>query len=162
MDKALIPARGSHITNIRRLALLLLAILVLAAVAVQLWRSNDASQSEMEVDGIPLNPAMEERFGVRITGLHVVARGGLIDLRYRVVDAGKAKIFGHYTETSPMIIAEESGLPVEVTIMGLHNHRVETGRIYYILYRNTADALEPGALATIQIDDLTLEHVPVQ
>jgi hypothetical protein len=162
MDKAMVPPGNVGATRLRRLALLLLALLVLAAVAVQLWSSNGAGQREMAADGIPLNPAMEERFGVRITGLHVVARGGLIDLRYRVVDAGKAKIFGHYTETSPMIIAEESGLPVEVTIMGLHNHRVETGRIYYILYRNTADALEPGALATIQIDDLTLEHVPVQ
>jgi hypothetical protein len=111
---------------------------------------------------VPINPEIEERFGVRFTGLHLVARHGLVDLRYRVLDAGKAKNFGHYTETSPLIIAEDSGKTVEVTIMGLHNHRVETGRTYYVLYRNTADALDPGSLVTIQIGDLSLEHVPVQ
>jgi hypothetical protein len=79
-----------------------------------------------------------------------------------VIDAGKARNFGHYTETSPLIIAEDSGKLVEVTIMGLHNHRVEAGRIYYIMYRNTANALEPGSLVTIQIGDLRLEHVLVQ
>jgi hypothetical protein len=30
------------------------------------------------------------------------------------------------------------------------------------MYRNTADALEPGSLVTIQLGDLRLEHVPVQ
>ena len=46
--------------------------------------------------------------------------------------------------------------------MGLHNHRVEAGRIYYILYRNTANAVQPGERVTIQIDKLRLENVVVQ
>jgi hypothetical protein len=60
------------------------------------------------------------------------------------------------------LIHEGSGNLIEVTIMGLHNHRVETGRTYYIMYRNTADALEPGDMVTLQLGDQLLEHVPVQ
>ena len=145
-------------------AKLLLPALVLfvALMGVNFWRLGRASRPILQPNGVPISPEIEERFGVRITGLHVVARHGLVDLRYRVLDAGKAKNFGHYTETSPLIVAEESGKLVEVTIMGLHNHRVETGRGYYILYRNTADALDPGSLVTVQLGDLLLEHVPVQ
>ena len=143
--------------------LLVPALVLFAAVmGLNCWRLARASKPVLQPNGIPINAEIEERFGVRVTGLHLVARHGLVDLRYRVLDAGKAKNFGHYTETSPLIISEDAGEKVEVTIMGLHNHRVETGRVYYILYRNTANALEPGDLATIQLGDLLLEHVPVQ
>jgi len=137
-------------------------ILFVGLMGFNLWRLDQASKPVLQTNGVPINPEIEERFGVRFTGLHLVARHGLVDLRYRVLDAGKAKNFGHYTETSPLIIAEDSGKKVEVTIMGLHNHRVETGRGYYILYRNTGDALDPGSLVTIQLGDLQLEHVVVQ
>ena len=137
-------------------------LLFVALTGFNVWRLVYANRPELQANGVPISPEIEERYGVRFTGLHVLARNGLIDLRYRVIDAGKAKNFGHYTETSPLLISEENGKVVEVTIMGLHNHRVETGRIYYIMYRNTANALRPGGLATIQIGGLTLEHVPVQ
>lgn len=137
-------------------------VLFAALTGFYIWRAAWAAKPELQAGGMPISPEIEERFGVRFTGVHLLARHGLVDLRYRVLDAGKAKNFGHYTETSPLIIAEDSGKTVEVTIMGLHNHRVEAGRGYYVMYRNTADALDPGTLVTIQIGDLRMEHVQVQ
>jgi hypothetical protein len=163
MSQAVLPSRDPAKSLLHNIKLLLPAlVLFVALMGVSIWRLSQASKPVLQPNGVPISPEIEERFGVRITGMHLVARHGLVDLRYRVLDAGKAKNFGHYTETSPLIIAEESGELIEVTIMGLHNHRVETGRGYYILYRNTADALEPGSLVTIQLGDLLLEHVPVQ
>jgi hypothetical protein len=89
----------------------------------------------------------------------VTAKGGMVELRYRVIDEGKAANFGHYTETAPMLVAEDTGKIVDVTIMGLHNHRVEPGRTYYVLYRNTDNAIESHRPVTIAIGDLKLEHV---
>jgi hypothetical protein len=86
----------------------------------------------------------------------------MVDLRYKVLDVGKAKNFGHYTETTPMIIAQESGKTVETAIMGFHNHRVEPGRTYYLLYRNTSNAIERGTKVTIKIDTLTIEDVIIR
>jgi hypothetical protein len=137
-------------------------ILFAAILGFNLWRLYDASTPEYIANGIPVHPEIEERFGVRFTGVYVVAKGGMIDLRYRVLDAGKAKNFGHYTETSPMLIAEDSGKTIEVTVMMLHNHRVEGGRIYYILFRNTDNAVKPGSKVSIQLDDITLDGVIVQ
>jgi len=139
--------------------------LFVALTGFNVWRSTSAQKTATAIglnDTSAAHSAIEERFGVRFTGVYLIGKQGLVDLRYRVVDAGKAKNFGHYTETSPMLIAEDSGLAVEVTIMGLHNHRVEAGRTYYILYRNTANALEPGSFLTIQLDDMKIEHVEVQ
>ena len=137
-------------------------VLFVALTGYQVWRFYDQTRPQLQSNGVPINIEIEERFGVRFTGVHVVGRSGLIDLRYRVLDVGKAKNFGHYTETSPMLIAEDSGKTIEVTIMGLHNHRVEAGRSYYILYRNTDNALKPGGKVTLQIDDLSLVHIPVE
>ena len=116
--------------------------------------------AEPTVPVMPASPAIEEKYGVQFTFLAVTADGGLIDLRYRVVDAGKARSFGHYTETAPLLVSEDTGLMVQTTAMGLHNHRVETGYTYYILYRNTASAIKSGSKVTIQVGDLKLEHVP--
>jgi hypothetical protein len=158
-----IASRNPTRSLLHNLKLLLPALVLFVAImGFNLWRLGQANKPVLQPNGIPISPEIEERFGVRFTGLHLVAKNGLVDLRYRVLDAGKAKNFGHYTETSPLIIAEDSGKTVEVTIMGLHNHRVETGRTYYVLYRNTGDALEPGSLVTIQLGDLSLKHVPVR
>lgn len=163
MDEASIPTRKVEKPSVHRLKLFAPAIILFfALLGFQVWRAYDGSQPQLQANGVPLSPEIEERFGIRLLGVHLLARHGLVDLRYRVVEAGKAKNFGHYTETSPLLIAEDSGDLVEVTIMGLHNHRVETGRVYYVLYRNTGDALEPGSRVTVQIGDLSLQHVPVQ
>lgn len=163
MDEAINPPENWRRFGSRKRLMGVPALLVLVLfLAFTLWNLYETNQQAPNVDGIPAHLDIEERFGIRILGVHLLARHGLVDLRYRVVDAGKAKNFGHYTETSPLLVAEDNGRKVEVTIMGLHNHRVETGRVYYILYRNTADALDPGSRVTVQLGDLSLQHVPVQ
>lgn len=163
MSEATVPTRDSARSLFHNFKLYIPAVVVfLALFGFQVWRQYQASLPNLQDNGVPISDQIEEQFGVRFMGVHVLARNGLIDLRYRVVDAGKAKNFGHYAETSPFIIAEDSEKTIEVTIMGMHNHRVEAGRVYYILYRNTADALQPGGEVTIKIGDIVMEHVPVQ
>jgi len=133
-------------------------LLLLIGSALLAWQVFGPSR-QLEPGAMPLSPEIEEKFGVRFTFVAVTASGGMVELRYRVIDEGKAANFGHYTETAPMIIAEDTGKIVDVTIMGLHNHRVEPGRMYYVLYRNTEGAVESHRPVTIAVGDLTLEHV---
>lgn len=137
-------------------------LLILAVAAYAGWTVFSTPQEDVRSVTIPRNAEIEERFGVRLQVVNLVARGGLVDLRYQVLDEGKAKNFGHYTENSPLIIAEDTGQVIDVTKMGQHNHYVEPGRSYYIVYRNTGDALQPGSEITIQIDDLKIEHIVVR
>ncbi|HSJ58776.1 MAG TPA: hypothetical protein VLC95_16445, partial [Anaerolineae bacterium] len=134
-------------------------IVVLATGGFFGWQSYNAAHQKWVPGTMPVSDEIEAKFGVRFNFLAVTAGGGMVELRYRVLDLGKAANFGHYTETAPMIIDEDTGKIVDVTIMGLHNHRVEPGRTYYILYRNTESAIKSGRPVTIQIGNLTLEHV---
>ena len=138
--------------------LLVLALLALIGAGLGAWQLF-APEKQWEAGTMPVSPEIEEKFGVRFSLLAVTADGGMIELRYRVIDEGKAANFGHFTETAPLLIAEDTGEIVDVTIMGLHNHRVEPGRQYYVLYRNTGGVIESGRPVTIAIGDLELEHV---
>jgi hypothetical protein len=139
--------------------LLALGLLVIAGGLWAAWQLyHGGSEAQARVPGIPLSQEIEDKFGVRFTFLAVIADGGMVDLRFRIIDPAKAANFGHYTETSPRLIAEDTGLAVDTTIMGLHHHEMEVGRVYYILYRNTANAIKPGELVTIAIDDMQIEH----
>jgi hypothetical protein len=140
----------------RDLALALGALLLLVSVLAG-WRIF-AAEPEWIAGTMPTSSEIEEKFGVRFSLLAVTADGGMVELRYRILDEGRAANFGHYSETAPMLIAEDTGEIVDVTIMGLHNHRVEPGRQYYVLYRNTAGAIESGRPVTIALGDLELEH----
>lgn len=163
MNETMIPSKTFTQKFMKNLIIFIPALILFGVLTgVQVWRVYRETIPQLQSNGVPINLEIEERFGVRFTGIHIVGRSGLVDLRYRVLDVGKAKNFGHFTETSPMLVDEEHGSTVEVTIMGLHNHRVEAGRSYYILYRNTGNALKPGDSVTLQIDDLRLEHIPVQ
>ena len=110
---------------------------------------------------VPVNRAMEERFGVRVMFAALTGRDGIIDLRYRIVDPGKATDFGHYSETSPMLVTPD-GTIMSVTKMGLHNHRVEPGLIFHVLYRNTANAVKHGMPITVKVGDMELKNLIVQ
>jgi hypothetical protein len=137
---------------------LVLGMMVLLGSTFSAWQML-RPEPQWEPGTMPVNSEIEQKFGVRFAFLAVTADGGMVELRYRVVDEGKAANFGHYTETAPMLIAEDTGEIVDVTIMGLHNHRVEPGRMYYVLYRNTGNAIQSHRPVTIAVGDLKLEHV---
>jgi hypothetical protein len=150
--------RGPWTVTVKHL-LVASCLLVLMSGLLVTWRIFDNAGQVWEPGTMPVSSEIEERFGVRFTFVAVTARGGLVELRYRVVDEGKAANFGHYTETAPRLISEDTDQVVDVTIMGLHNHRVEPGRTYYVLYRNTGNAIKSHRPVTIAIGDHKLEHV---
>ena len=146
---------GIGLTHLAAIAV----VVVLATGGFLGWQSYNAAHQEWVPGTMPVSDKIEAKFGVRFSFLAVTAEGGMVELRYRVLDMGKASNFGHYTETAPLLIDEDTGKIVDVTVMGLHNHRVEPGRTYYILYRNTEGAIKSGRPVTIQIGNMTLEHV---
>jgi hypothetical protein len=117
--------------------------------------------AQLQANGVPISPEIEERFGIRITSIVLTAGDGLIDFRYRVLDPNKARELGHYDSTMPMLIAEDTNEVVETTAMGFHTHNVDQGRIYYALFRNTSNRVLHGSQVTVKIGDLTLKHIPI-
>ena len=108
---------------------------------------------------VPTNPAIEDRWGIRVSQIGVTADGGLVDFRFVVIDPDKAVAMMQDVNNWPVMIAEDSGTTVNSAGVMAAKHSLASGRQYYLLYRNTRGAIKPGGLVTVKFGDLTLEHV---
>jgi hypothetical protein len=108
---------------------------------------------------IPVNPAIEEQFGVRVSRVAAIADGGLVDVRFIVLDPDKALTTMEELSRVPLLIDEESGALVRSAALMNPTHDLAPGRTSYMLYRNTRGVIENGDLVTLKFGDLRLEHV---
>lgn len=113
----------------------------------------------------------EAQVGIRITTLSVTAGGGMLDLRYRVLDPDKAltmhdgdyyAVFGGDEAEAPQLIDEDSGTVAIVPWMSHTEDEAHTGVAYHLILWNPDGEFEPGDRATLKVGDAVLEHVPVQ
>jgi hypothetical protein len=143
----------------------ILAGLILAGAAVWLAvsfipgardRSSDPGPSEAA------RQAFEIQTGVRIVLVGITAGGGMIDLRYQVIDADKA-LAVHDNANPPKIIDEASGRVLQTRWMN-HNsdHNFRTGQTYYELILNQDGAIQPGSRVTVTFGDYMIEGIVVQ
>jgi hypothetical protein len=118
---------------------------------------------------VPISQAVEDKWGVRFTNALVEASGGVIELRYEIVDAVKAgKLHLADPKTTqalnmPSVIVESTGAVVKPASLMFHFHHGPTeseGRTYSIIYGNAGGAIKPGVKTTIKMSDgLKIEHV---
>jgi hypothetical protein len=106
--------------------------------------------------------AIEERWGVRFTQIGVTADGGLIDLRFQVLDPDKALAMIDSVDRLPVMVAENSGVYVNSALPMPARHDLAPGRTYFLLYRNTAGAIKSGDPVSVVVGGQRLEHVRAQ
>jgi hypothetical protein len=108
---------------------------------------------------LPSSPAIESAYGVRFVQLDVLAGGGLVELRYLVVDPARSARLHEAGQAHLPRIVTQSG--AQLTETPYHSHaRTETaGASYSILYRNDGGAVERGDAVTLRVGDLPLDDV---
>jgi hypothetical protein len=105
---------------------------------------------------------LAERSGVRLVRVAVTGGGGLLDLRYQVVDPNKA-VAVHEGETPPAIIDERTGLVINQLLMGhAHKGQLKPAVNYYLVFENTGNWVRRGAKVTVLLGDAQVEHVVVK
>ena len=147
--------------------------LVLALMAIiggivgwQLWW-NPANRNP-STNGMPSSSAIEEKYGVRFTLVGVTADGGMVDVRYRVLDPDKAMALmggmgGAGDEgASPQLLVEGVNVRIENSELMSMKQLPEPGSEQFILYANPKGVVVPGTRITIIVGDLRLEHVVAQ
>lgn len=141
------------------------AVLVLAAVLTfMLARSSgdSSSRSRAAAGEAPLVSAagLLARSGVRITQVAVTGDGGLIDMRYQVVDPDRA---ASVHSTLPVMVDERTGVVVNDLYMG-HNHKgqLKAGHGYYLIFTNPGGLVERGTHVTVQLGRARVPHIRVQ
>jgi hypothetical protein len=105
---------------------------------------------------------LAERSGVRLVRVAVTGGGGLLDLRYQVVDPNKA-VAVHEEQTPPAIIDERTGLVLNRLLMGhAHTGELKPAVSYYLVFENTGNWVRRGSKVTVLLGDAQVEHVVVK
>ena len=152
-----------------RIAGFLVGVLIAAGIgALALWLPQ---RSNGEPSAVPppkwQRPSVSasglaERSGVRLIRVAVTGGGGLLDLRYQVVDPSKAEAV-HEAQTPPAIIDERTGLVLNRLLMGhAHHGQLKPAVSYYLVFENTGNWVRRGSEVTVLLGDAQVEHVVVK
>lgn len=108
-----------------------------------------------------------DQTGVQMTLVAITAGGGMIELRYRVVDPDKAVIV--HDEENPPTIINKKGDELFLTMHVLdrntnraHDEDLHLGVTYNTRIMNAGRLIERGDRVTIRVGNAELKHVPVQ
>ncbi len=128
------------------------------------------SNEDKNIDTKPLAAsdaaAIEERWGVKLQGIHITAAGHMLDFRFQVTDTGKAAPLID-TKNKPTVTIEASGIKLEVPntprIGSLRqtSKQVKLGMIFTILFANPGKMVATGQKLAVRIGDFFVEHITV-
>ncbi len=109
---------------------------------------------------VPVNPQIEEKWGIRVSQIGVTADGGMVDFRFVVTDPDKALELMSKADNLPILATEDNKTYINSAALMSPRHALNPGTTYFMLYRNTKGAVKPGTAVTVLFpDELKLEHV---
>ena len=181
------PGRRLGFLRMRLAGLLALAaavVMVSGALfgGAQLWASGSGSPVVAEQAGAGTQPGTDadtgpkvawerapvsaaglvDRLGVRVVQVALTGGGGLLDLRYQVVDADKAAGL-HDPATPPAIVDEGTGLVAKDLLMGhAHSEGFKAGVTYYFVFENPGNLVKPGDRVSVLLGGIQVEHIDVK
>jgi hypothetical protein len=155
------PTSGAPVRRrLSRSWLAVALVLLLAGGGLLASRGNDAGAADKP--GRPVSSAeLESKYGTRIDLVALTALGGLVQLRFTVLDKAKAETLFQVAENMPMLIAEPSGKVLHAPTGMRHHLTLMDGGSYFVLFANAGNALANGTPVSVQIDNVKLEHLVV-
>lgn len=109
---------------------------------------------------LPPPSANETLHGIQITQVGMAAAGGMVDLRFKILDAAKAsKLLGN-PANAPMLIAGDAP-PLMPPHHALRGAKFGEGSVFFILYPNVRSAIKAGVEVTVAMGDVRLGPVMV-
>ena len=102
---------------------------------------------------------LEREYGIRVNLVAVTADGGLVDLRFTVVDRDKAGHVLHEAAELPQLLLPDSGAVLRAPQPRAHKLDLVNGASYFLLYPNSGGLVQAGASVSVVIDEIRLEPV---
>lgn len=112
----------------------------------------------------PERPSLEERWGIEIVALRLSAAGHLLDFRYKVLDAAKAKPLS-LRQTKPYLEAGGKRFPMfQAPRVGPLRtaYQPEPGKVYGIMFVNEYQSVKAGDQVSAVIGDFRADKLRVQ
>jgi len=158
-------ARSTRST-VRTVSLVLALVAIMLAVLVARgWRphaTNATTSPTATPATMPVSAEIEATYGVRFTGVDVTAGGGMIQIRYQVLDSAKTEAI-HGSDLAPIVV-DSHGVEYKDPGMAGHSHvgkAQAAGTTDYILLANAKGGVRAGSIVTIKVGELALTNVPV-
>ena len=161
------PPRAARPFVRAAIAVVALAVVFFAVLVIRGWRPTSTSgttkpSAAATATQVPTSAAIESKYGIRFTLVAVTAGGGMIQVRYQVIDSAKTEAI-HGTELAPYVV-DSHGTKYADPGMAGHSHVGKTmasGATDYILLANARGGVKAGSFVTIKVGDLELRNVPV-
>lgn len=139
-----------------------LAVATVGFFSYQLGARNSHTEHPLP-ETVISNDTLEQEYGIRLTLVAVTAAGGLVDVRYRIIDPVKAA----------QLVDEEDGGIMPMVYVGngdamlvpdshMRDQKLIADRMYFNLIPNTQNAVKRGSVVTIVFGDVALEPVLAQ
>jgi len=135
-----------------------LATGALLAGSVMMDNASEAATSKTKV---PQSRQLEAKTGIRILSAHAVGDGGIIDVRYQVLDPLKASIVEGDPTKTPALKDVRNGAVLTDTAAMRHGHAQRPAGTYFLLYFNKGGVVKSGDFINVTVAGLTLKNVPV-
>jgi hypothetical protein len=161
MERPPTRSRGSYRAWVTALAGLLL--LPMAVVAILTLPVAERTQAAAAAAARVVSAAtLETQYGIRINLVAVTADGGLVDLRFTVLDKTKAEHLLHDAEDMPRLFVETRAAVLAAPHPMAHKLNIVDGASYFLLYPNAGGAIQQGTQVSVVIDDIRLIAVTAQ
>ncbi len=154
LDLASTPPRTRH--EIRWLSVALVVLVLSATLGISWGLARISGREAAPV--VPDHAQVEATWGVRITSVTVTADGGLVDLRFVVLDSTKAAALMDDRSVAPRLLVDSGGEATLYPAMTMHRE-MSVGRTYFLLYRNTGGLVQPHAGISIVAGELRIDGV---
>ncbi len=153
-------------------------VAVVLVVGVLLWRAATNAPattapeptlgvSVSQADIAPASPEVEQAWGIRLTGIYLLADGGLVGLRYEVINEETAhRLHANGGKELPTLTVEDKSGEISSNSVIMHAHYGDgqvNGKTFTILYGNANGLIHTGDRVTVTMTDgLQIQHVLVQ
>lgn len=139
-------------------------VIILVAVSVALLgflfleTPNAVSRSNTRV----VTPKeLEEDYGIQVKLIGVTAAGGLVDVRFKILNPDRAAEFFSDAEKLPKLMTDEGTL-LSVSQTDPHEYKLVENGMVFMLFPNQGGVIKPGTPVTIIFDDIHLESIEAQ
>ena len=140
----------------------LVALAIAAGLTVWLNGPSGGTHAALAASRPVSSKVLEEQYGAKVEMVGILAAGGLIELRFQVVDKDKAiGLFGT-TDQMPLLAVEGTDRVLESAKGMKHHMTLLNGGSYFIFYTNAANAVQEGSMVSMVINGVRLEHIVVQ
>jgi hypothetical protein len=156
------PKGGGFAQRLRRRHVIIACLALIAVtVAVVLMRNDTPSNSAIEGSNAVTEAQLADQYGVKIDLIGIIASGGLVELRFQVLDADKASALFGEVDDMPKLAVEGSSRVLTSAKGMKHGLKLLDGATYFFLYTNVANSVHDGSLLSFVINGVRLPHLEV-